>query len=286
MLPAIVKGLILGELVVSIGGLPPDLMLFGNLKFLPYIPWALPLTCVWLWVFWRYLAGLGWPASSAQARARDLRAPRLPASVWRWALLAGGLGMLSIVGVSFLTLKLADLPAEAYKLPIDLSRYPIWTVVSLLLAVSLVAGVVEEAGFRGYMLSQIERRHGWIAGILITGAVFFLDHHLSHAYATYAFLPFFMLVSALHGVLVYCTRSILPSVVLHAVADFCVIPFQYGLFGHVDFTPVWKIGIDSFFVCLCAVILAAALAAIPAFLRLMAETRAIRSDTAVTLPGV
>jgi hypothetical protein len=123
------------------------------------------------------------------------------------------------------------------------------------------------------MLSQIERRHGWIAGILITGAVFFLDHHLSHAYATYAFLPFFMLVSTLHGLLVYCTRSILPSVVLHAVADFCVIPFQYGLLGSIDFTPVWRTGIDAFFVCLCAVTIGAALAAIPAFLRLAAEVR-------------
>lgn len=275
--PAVVQALILGELVVSVGGLPPDLMLVGNLRFLPTIPWALPLTCLWLWLFWRYIAGWGWPTTTGPARARDLRGARLSAPVWRWALLAGALGMVSVVGVSFLTLKLADLPADAYRLPIDLSRYPVWTVASLLLAVSLVAGVVEEAGFRGYMLSRIERRHGWTAGILVTGAMFFLDHHLSHAYATYAFLPFFMLVSALHGLLVYCTRSILPSVVLHAAADFCVIPFQYGLLGHVDFRLVWETGVDGFFVALCAVTLAAALAAIPAFLRLAATSGIARA---------
>jgi membrane protease YdiL (CAAX protease family) len=272
--PALIQALVLGELVVSLGGLPPDLMLFGNLKLFPAVPWALPATCLWLWLLWRYLAGHGWPRSTARSRARDLRGNPLTARIWAWALLAGGLGMLSVVGVSFLTLKLADLPPDAYKLPVDLSRYPVWTVASLLLALSLTAGVVEEAGFRGYMLSRIERRHGWIAGILLTGAVFFLDHHLSHAYATYAFLPFFMLVSCLHGLLVYHTRSILPSVLLHAVADFCVIPFQFGLLGHIDFTSVWKTGIDAFFIGLCAVTLAAALAAIPAFRRLATATRA------------
>jgi hypothetical protein len=141
-------------------------------------------------------------------------------------------------------------------------------VVSILLAISAVSGVTEEAGYRGYMLSPIQRRHGWIAATAITGLLFFLDHHLSHAYATWAFLPFFLAVSALHARLVYSTRSILPSIVLHSVFDFLVIPVQYGLIGTVPVSSVLKTGVDSWFLVDVAVVLASGGLAIPAFRKL------------------
>ena len=118
-------------------------------------------------------------------------------------------------------------------------RLPRLDGVSVLLAISAVAGVVEEAAFRGYLISQIQRRHGWIIAILISGVMFFVSH-LNHAYVTLAFLPFFLVVSSIHGLLVYLTRSILPSVVLHSVADLITIPIQYGLIGHVSVVPVWE----------------------------------------------
>jgi hypothetical protein len=49
--------------------------------------------------------------------------------------------------------------------------------------------------------------------------MFFLDHHLSHAYATFVFLPFFLATSVVHGLLVKYGGSIRPSVLLHALAD-------------------------------------------------------------------
>jgi hypothetical protein len=58
-LPVWLQALILSQVVVGLGGLPPDLLLFGNLKLLPVLPWALPLTCLWLWWLWRYLSGRG-----------------------------------------------------------------------------------------------------------------------------------------------------------------------------------------------------------------------------------
>jgi hypothetical protein len=100
---------VLSELILVAGGLPPALFLFGNLKLLPSIPWLLPATALWLWVFWRYLNGAGWPRSTAELRRRSLRAGKLKFRVWRWSLLAGGLGMVSVVGLSFLTAKLTGL---------------------------------------------------------------------------------------------------------------------------------------------------------------------------------
>jgi membrane protease YdiL (CAAX protease family) len=267
-LPAIIRAIIVGYIVVQIGGLPPAIFLLGNLKLFPLVPWLLPATLVWLWLFWRYCDGHGWPRSTAEARRRDLRARPLSGPEWFWSLLAGSLGMICVDAIAFLTPRLAEIPREAFRLPLDLSVYPWWTLAAILISISAVAGVIEEAGYRGYMLSGIERRHGWTVATLITGFVFFLDHHISHAYATFAYLPFFLAVSTLHGLLVYSTRSIVPSVVLHTFADLIVIPVQYGLIGHPSVASVWKEGTDSSFWILVGLAIVFGLAAIPAFMKL------------------
>ncbi len=270
-LPVLLRAIVLAELIADIGGLMPDLFMVANLKFSPSIPWLLPATALWLWILWRYLNGEGWPRSTAESRRRDLRARPVSGRVWFWSLLAGGLAMVSVVGFSFLTTRLANVPRGAFKLPIDLSHYPIWTTASVLLTISAVAGVLEEAAFRGYLISQVERRHGWIVAILISGVMFFVSH-LGHAYVTLAFLPFFLLVSSLHGFLVYLTRSILPSVVLHAVADVVVIPIQYGVIGHLSVAPVWKTGMDPAFITSAVLIVIFGILAVPAFRRLATLT--------------
>ncbi len=276
-LPVIVRALVLAELIADVGGLLPSVFMVANLKISPTIPWLLPATALWLWLFWRYLDGEGWPRATAESRHRDLRGHALSARVWLWSLLAGGLGMVSVATFAFMTARLANLPRDAFKLPINLSRYPIWTTVSVLLAISAVAGVVEEAAFRGYLISKVERRHGWILAILLSGLMFFVSH-TSHAYVTIAFLPFFLIVSALHGLLVYLTRSILPSVVLHAVADAVVIPIQFGVVGHFSVSPVWQSGIDSEFVIYVLIVVTFGIAAVPAFRRLAAINRPLRCN--------
>ena len=283
-LPVVLRAIVLAELIADIGGLLPDLFMVANLKFSPSIPWLLPATALWLWIFWRYLNGEGWPRSTAESRRRDLRARPLSGTVWFWSLLAGGLAMVSVVSFSFLTVRLANLPRDAFKLPIDLSHYPIWTTVSVLLAISAVAGIVEEAAFRGYLVSQVQRRHGWILAVLISGVMFFVSH-LGHAYVTLAFLPFFLVVSSLHGFLVYLARSILPSVVLHSVADMIVIPIQYGLIGHVSVSPVWKTGMDSAFITSVVLIVTFGILAVPAFRRLANVTKALRADGGQNRPA-
>jgi membrane protease YdiL (CAAX protease family) len=270
--PVIIRAILLGLLVNEVGQLAA-VFIFPNLKLFPRVPWMLAASAAWLWGFWRYVNGSGWPQATRETRRRDLRATPLTGIVWRWSLLAGGLGLLSVVGLAFLTPRLAETPRDAFKLPFDFSNYPPWTVVSILLVVSVVAGVAEEAGFRGYMLSLIERRHGWIAATIITGVMFFLAHYVSHAYATFAFLPFFLAVSALHARLVYLSGSILPSIVLHAVGDFAVVPFFCGLIEAVPLSSVLKTGVDSSFMVEVALTLVFAAASIPAFRKLAEVTR-------------
>jgi membrane protease YdiL (CAAX protease family) len=252
-LPAIVRGIAVAELVVTIGTIPPSVAVILNMRMSPQIPWMLIITAAWLWFFWWYVSGHGWPRSTQEARRRDLRAPSLSKAAWAWALIAGTLGITGTIALAFVTARLAHLPREAFAAPIDFSKYPILIVVCAIACISATAGVVEEAGFRGFLISPIQRRHGWTIAILISGIMFFLDHHLSHGYATLAFLPFFLAISAVHGLLVKYSGSVRPSVLLHALADFIVIPVSYGLVGTFSVESVSITGIDRQFIIWVAV---------------------------------
>ena len=247
-LPAIVRGILVAELVVTIGTIPPSVAVILNLRTSSSIPWMLVVTAGWLLFFWWYVSGHGWPRSTQEARGRDLRAPSLSKRAWTWALITGALGITGTIAMAFVTARLAHLPREAFAAPIDFSKYGALTIVCAIACISATAGVVEEAGFRGFLISPIQRRHGWTIAILISGIMFFLDHHLSHAYATFAFLPFFLAISAVHGLLVKHSGSIRPSVLLHALADFIVIPVSYGLVGTLSVESVSATGIDRQFI--------------------------------------
>ena len=263
-LPAIFRGILVAELVVTIGTIPPSIAVILNLRTSPSIPWMLIVTGGWLLFFWWYVNGHGWPRSTQEARRRDLRAPSLSKAAWTWALIAGTLGITGTIAMAFVTARLAHLPREAFAAPIDFSKYPTLIVVCAIACISATAGVVEEAGFRGFLISPIQRRHGWTTAILISGIMFFLDHHLSHAYATFVFLPFFLAISVVHGLLVKYSGSIRPSVLLHALADFIVIPVSYGLVGSFSVESISASGIDRQFIIWVAVMVICFAAFVPA----------------------
>jgi len=274
-LPAIVRGILVAELVVSLGAIPPSVEVILNLRTSPSIPWMLVVTFAWLSIFWWYVSGHGRPRSTQEARRRDLRAPSLSKPAWIWALIAGTLGITGTIAMAFVTARLAHLPREAFAAPVDFSKYGTLTIICAIACISATAGVVEEAGFRGFLISPIQRRHGWTIAILISGIMFFLDHHLSHAYATFIFLPFFLAISVVHGLLVKYSGSIRPSVLLHALADFIVIPVSYGLVGTFSVESVSVTGINREFVIWIAVMVICLGAFVPA-LKILGR----RSETA------
>jgi membrane protease YdiL (CAAX protease family) len=195
--------------IVLAGTIPRNLLFAANLQVWPAIPWAVPVTGVYLWLFWRYLHG-DWPRDdTASERRASLRAHALPARVWAWSLLAGGLGIVSLVLALRVATQFVALPAQT--LPPELARVPAITVLSLLLAAAPIAGVIEEAAFRGYMQGPIERRAGLIIAILITGTMF----AIAHLDFTWMLWPYYVAVAAIYGTVTWMTNSILPAIVLH-----------------------------------------------------------------------
>lgn len=211
-LPVVVRAGVAGLVVATVGTTPWAVLVSANTKYWTAVPWAVPPTALYLWLFWRYLQGTGWPRSTAQARHMSLRARPLSEDVWAAALVAGGLGLVALVLSMGVVNRLVRLPAQPGE---DLSNIPFVTLAVSLLMASVVAGVVEEASFRGYMQGPIERRHGPVVAILVTGSLFgFL--HFTHPEVTLVLMPYYLAVGAIYGALAYLTNSILPGMVLHA----------------------------------------------------------------------
>jgi membrane protease YdiL (CAAX protease family) len=126
--------------------------------------------------------------------------------------------------------------------------------VLLLIMSSIVAGVTEEAGFRGYMQGPIERRYGVAAAILVNGAMFGLLHFSNHPQAVVPMLPYYIAVAAVYGGIVWATDSILPSLVLHAGGDVWSLTRLWGTgrpeWQLAETAPplVWTSGPDAAFV--------------------------------------
>jgi ABC-2 type transport system permease protein/sodium transport system permease protein len=82
----------------------------------------------------------------------------------------------------------------------------------------MVAGVVEEMAFRGYMQSHLERI-GPTFAILVTSAAFTLLH-ANHGLAyLLAVAPGLFLASVVYGYLALKSGSIIPGMVLHFAGD-------------------------------------------------------------------
>jgi len=237
----------------------------GNRKLAPSVPWSVPIMALYLWMYWLYLDGKGWPAQTSQLRRKRLRARPLPARIWAWSLLAGSLATASMIGLLW-TIVFRLVPSLPRQSLPGFEGIPSITVVCWLAMASLVAGVVEEAAFRGYMQSAIEERHGLAVAILVVGTAFSLGHF------TLVFMPYMLLVSAVYGILAYLTGSILPGVVLHAVWDMVQFMVAWRWQSRPR-PPIWDSGPDSAFCISCLVVVALATAAFWAYSCLAADVR-------------
>jgi len=208
----IVEAVGVGMLVMIAGTLPRNALFAANLAVLPQLPWAVPLIAAYLWFFWRYLGGTGGAPDTRAYRRAGLRANTVPAIVWMWALATGILGIVALVFALRAANEIVALPPQT--LP-DLSSIPGPTVWALLLASAPIAGLVEEAAFRGYMQGPIERAAGLPVAILITGTMF----AVAHLDFTPVLWPYYVAVAALYGVITSYARSIWPAVVLHTAGN-------------------------------------------------------------------
>ncbi len=88
-LPVVVRAVLAGLAMASAGTLPWAFLVSENIRHAATWPWAVPPTALYLWFFWRYANGAGWPRATANSRRTSARASRLPGDVWGIAIMAG-----------------------------------------------------------------------------------------------------------------------------------------------------------------------------------------------------
>ena len=251
-LPVIVRAVIAGTAVSTAGVVPWTALVRANQKFLLGVPWAAAAMALYLWLFWRYLRGEGWPRTTAEARRTSLRANGLSGDTWGLALFAGMVGFTALFPLLGLMARVVRLPAESQPIRVP-PQMPFMTVFVLLVMGAIVAGVVEEAAFRGYMQGPVERRHGPLIAILASGAYFGLGHFTHHPDSVLAMMPYYLAVAGIYGGLAYATNSILPGLILHAGGDVLVLN-RLWMTGQSEWQVsskapelIWQTGTDAAF---------------------------------------
>src|SRR5215472_3523815 len=141
---------VLGLVIAAVGLLPWNILAQVNVRWWPNVPWCAPIGLLWLFLFWSYLNGAGWPALTAQRRNTLLRARPLHGNRLRWCVFAGASALIALVMLYFVAVQFVDLQPSAFQ-PRRVAALPFWVAVVAMFMTAVVAGVVEEAAYRGYM---------------------------------------------------------------------------------------------------------------------------------------
>lgn len=186
-----------------------------NARVHPEWPWAAAATGCWLVIMLLWLSGRSGPRSTSAFRRFHLRLWRPEPGAWSGDNLTAVLGLVgAMIGLTVIWV-LMGMGGPT----VDISAYPTTAIrFSVLLMGPMVAGVVEEMAFRGYMQSHLERV-GPTFAILVTSALFTLAH-ATHGFAyLIAVAPGFFLVSVVYGYMALKSGSILPGMGLHFAGD-------------------------------------------------------------------
>jgi membrane protease YdiL (CAAX protease family) len=194
----------------------------------PDIPWAAGAMALYLVITMAWLNGGGPPSDSAPKRRELLR-------FWpRQRVEMRGDGLSTSAIVLLLAALTAGWIAIGRLTPVpDLSGYSTsiyrW---SLFVMSPVVAGVVEESAFRGYMQRGLERVDP-VSAVWITSLIF-VASHITHGLGSVILLgPGIFAVSMLYGYLALRTGTILPGMCIHVLGD---LSYTYFAVLHGDGT--------------------------------------------------
>jgi membrane protease YdiL (CAAX protease family) len=285
-LPVVIRAVLVGAIVNLIGQAGSSSAMVVNLKVFPRFPWSLPVAAIWLGIFWSYVNGSGWPRATSARRRELLRASPLSAPVWGWALLTCGLLLGCTIAFHF---TYSRFQPTSMTLPEALLAFPPVTLVGVLLLASAQAGIVEEAAFRGYMFTPIERRHGPVVATVVVSLVFLLAH-LNNPQNLDAFrIASILFAGVVYCVLVVVTGSILPGLIAHAVGDAIGLLLLWRAAARPGPPPARLVGAvealrDPTFLASVVAVLACGLAAVWAFAHLLRKGYTGTPESAVP-PG-
>jgi membrane protease YdiL (CAAX protease family) len=264
-LPVLVRAVATGCVVFIALQSGWTVLFVANLNLAPSFPWSVPLGLLYLWVVFQYFNGRWKPRSTSASRRESMRARRLSRREWPPALVAIGAVVAFIIATTVISYRLIDVPAEETGLP----ETSTLTLYAALVMISIVAGVSEEAGFRGYMQTPLEKRYGPVFAVAVSAIMFWVAH-LNHANGVPR-IAALCIMGATLGTLTVYARSILPAIIAHATADTIIFVCATAGVGP-DYlwnpVPLSETGLDGFFWATMVVVVVSAAVGFAALRRL------------------
>ena len=250
-IPVAIRAVIIGLIVFLIG------ITLWNIDFtFIHTPWSLLIMILILWVYVKYFSGNWFRNNNTAFRKINFRKTKLSTTEWKLGLIAAILFVVVFQSSFVVTFRLTQFTEHEFKSQYKiLDNFPIWLAWLTIIVSSLVAGICEETGFRGYMQVPIEKRYGAFWGIIITSVFFFLLH-LGKAWAPLIIAHIFF-ASVLLGLLAYSSGSLLPGIIGHTVMD--IFNFSYwwsNVAGNFEKKTIFVTGLDIHFTMWCLIFLA------------------------------
>jgi membrane protease YdiL (CAAX protease family) len=202
-------------LVVAVAGLAPWAALAPlNRRLYPELPWGALLMAAWLVVLLAWLHGAFWPRRTSDARRERLRLWPPIRNAWQASSPPAGVLVLLLALLYVLWVLVGTQSARP-----DLSAFPTTSYRwSSFIMGGVMSGVVEEAAYRGYMQTGLERIVPGRA-VAITSIVFVLSHLTQGLTALVVLAPGLFAASMLYGALAQRTGTILPGMLIHVAGD-------------------------------------------------------------------
>jgi membrane protease YdiL (CAAX protease family) len=248
--PLGVRSILSGFGVSSLG-----IGIWGLLVTFISVPWSVVAMGAILILYWIYFSGKWNPINTQAFRRFSMRQTKLKRPVWIWGLVAAFFIFIMWHACLILTFRIVEFQPEIFKVFRNANDYPAWTSWSLVLMGSLVAGICEEIGYRGYLQAPLEKKYGPVAGISITSLVFVVIH-LHQAWASGFVLVLIFVISVMFGYLAYSTKSLIPGIIAHVSLD--IINFSYwwsDVLGTFQRKPISITGVDNHFIITVMVVL-------------------------------
>ncbi len=231
-------------------------------------PWAVLLMVSILILFWMYFSGKWRPSNTQAFRRFCIRQINLKKPVWIWGLVAAFFIVLFLHSSWILTFRIVEFHPEVFKTLSFINDVPPLQAWSAIIGISMVAGICEEIGYRGYLQKPLEKKYGPIVAISISSIIFIVIH-LHQAWLGGIIVSAFF-ISFMLGYLAYATNSLIPGIIAHITFDIINVSYWWSdVIGTFEHKPISVTGIDNHFIITVTVVLLSTLLFVIAIRKLL-----------------
>ncbi len=247
--PLVVRSILIGFGVSTIG--VSTWVVIAN--FIPG-PWSVLLLATFLIFYLMYFSGKWKPSSTQAIRRFCIRQTKLKRPVWIWGLISAFL-IFIIVNASFmLTFRFVEFQPEIFKNLSFLNNLPGMQAWSIIIGISVTAGICEEIGYRGYLQKPLEHKYGAIVAVSISSIIFIVIH-LHQEWLASIIVPVIP-ISFMIGYLAYATNSLIPGIIAHVSFDIILSSYWWSdVIGTFERKPISMTGVDNHFIVTTLVVL-------------------------------